>query len=688
MRLRETIRLPNRLNEEAHTYTTPRRAPRRAIGSYQCRADTFNPNLPPAAFPTLDRPRPPQLRPDKQNHEVEDHDHRKRSYECMINGDDGDVVDDPVLETGAATRDECEEIPVEQFDNLIASNGELNLIYVKNMAIMAGAEPESATFEKSMEDSDTDGEDEALVIEPLTVRFLSMPGGPDENEALTRRADPTLQASQWRDLLPQMQVEVFENVEESHSRPARILLGISEEEMKELERNRGLRAKQLEKEDRLLEAMRAQQLRAILRTNNVTPRASQVHPKVACQMVLRRYLRKIKGAVAPDFLICPADEVLRARRLLLKRGLDGKLAGDWTGYMTGLQVSVDDLRRGLETSTVPELRASDSSGRSSAGDAAIDNRTLRVTDRTSAQVSLINCIGTKSPSMLKDILSCQGHVNDPPRWLLLCHRDTSKNFHHPNWDNHVETRLISEEKLAQRTHPELQYIQPKNTFKEFPPLSWIFFERCGPILVTRKGDTTTTSGANEHHQSHPDASTGTSQRAASRTMSIGSGQSGGMKRMTVSMRIRNQINGMVVEAHRRMSEGAAREAQQDEPSKARKLLPEEIWTPPTSPSQVLCTTDLMLLQDGDNDAFAESAEFPRIEDTQAELSESVMDDMLSQDTEASSHTTCELGPGLEAKGQSNSAKPDVDTRSESESVGSDADEYDTADEMILVQVPI
>ncbi|PYH79121.1 hypothetical protein BO82DRAFT_356712 [Aspergillus uvarum CBS 121591] len=517
---------------------------------------------------------------------------------------------------------------------------------------------------------------------------IAVVGRDPESEALTRRVDLTLQASQWRDLSPHMQVEVFENVEESHSRPARILLGISEEEMKELEYNRGLRAKQLEKEDRLLEAMRAEQLRAILRTNNVTPRASQVQPKLACQMVLRRYLRKIKGAVALDFLICPADEVLRARRFLLKRELDGRLAGDWTGCTTGLQVSADDLRRGLEKSIVPEPRPSDSSGMSSAGDAAIDNRTLRVTDRTSVQVSLINCIGTKSPSMLKDILSCQGHVNDPPRWLLLCHRDTSKNFHHPNWDNHVETRLISEEKLAQRTHPELQYIQPKNSFKEFPPLSWIFFERCGPILATRKSDTTTTSGANEHHQRHPDASTGTSQRAASGSMSIGSGQPGGMRRMTVSMRIRNQINGMVVEAHKRMSKGAAREAQQDEPSRSRKLLPEEIWTPPTSPSQVLRRTDLMSLQDSDNDAFSESAEYPRIEDTQAESSESVKDDMLSQETEASSHTTCELDPGLEAEEQSNSAKPDVDTRSESESVGSDAEECDTADEMILVQVPI
>ncbi|OJK04788.1 hypothetical protein ASPACDRAFT_109671 [Aspergillus aculeatus ATCC 16872] len=182
MRLRETIRLPNRLNEEAQTYTTPRRAPCRVISSYQSQTDTFNPNLTPAAFPTLDRPRHPQLRTDNQTHEDKNNDSRKRSYECMINDDDD--VD------GAESRAECEEIPVEQIENLIANNGELNLIYVKNMAIMARAESESATFEKSMEDSDTDEEeDEELVVEPLTVRFLCIFGeGPDsESEGLTRR---------------------------------------------------------------------------------------------------------------------------------------------------------------------------------------------------------------------------------------------------------------------------------------------------------------------------------------------------------------------------------------------------------------------------------------------------------------------------------------------------------------------
>ncbi|RAH40994.1 uncharacterized protein BO95DRAFT_518297 [Aspergillus brunneoviolaceus CBS 621.78] len=661
MRLRETIRLPNRLNEEAHTYTTTRRAPRRVISSYQSRADTFNPNLPPAAFPTLDRPRHPQLRTDDPTHEGKDNGSRKRSYDCMINNAD---IDGPVLETAAEPRAECEEIPVEQIDNLIVSNGELNPIYVKNMAIMAQAESESATFEKGMEDSDTDEEeDDEPVVEPLT-------------------------ASQWRDLSPQMQVEVFENVEESHSRPARILLGISEEDMKELERNRGLRAKQLEKEDRLLEAMRGKQLGAILRTNNVTPRATQVQPKVACQMILRQSLRKIKRAIEPDFLICLADEVLRARRFLLKREMDGELAGDWRGYTTRLQISADDLCRGLAKSTVPEPRRSDASAMNSTGGDAVDNTALRMTDRTSAQVSEINGIGTKCPSMLKDILSCQGQVKDPPRWLLLSHRDTSKNYHHPNRDNHIHTQLVSEERLAQRTHPELQYIQPKNIFKEFPPLSLVFFERCDPILATRKGDTATTSGMNERHQRYPDASTGTSQRAAGGSVSIGSGHSGWMKRMTVSMRIRNHINGMVKEAHKRMSEGAAGEAQQEEPSNCRKLLPEDIWTPPTSPSQVLRTTDFLSLQDDDNYAFAESAEFPGIEDTQAESSDGVMDDMLGQDTGASSHTTCESDPVLKTKKQSNSAKPDVSTRSESESVGSDADEYDTADEMVLVQVPI
>ncbi|PYH48420.1 uncharacterized protein BP01DRAFT_389043 [Aspergillus saccharolyticus JOP 1030-1] len=660
MRLRESIRLPDRLNEGAHPYnTTPRRVLRRTTRPSRITANTFNPKLPPAAFPTLDQPLPPKSFTNNENNEAVKHDTRKRSYASIIN----DSHDDHVFESRAPTRVDFEESPTESIDNLIASNGEFNSIYVENMARMAQAGLDTTmAFEKSMEDSDTEAEVDGPTIEPLAP-------------------------SQWRNLSPPMQVEIFENVEASRRRPAGVLLGVSEEDIKEIERNRGLRTKQLEQEDKLLEAMRAKQLRAILRINHANWRASQIQPNVACKMIMRRYLRKIRKSTISEYLICPTHEFLRARRFLLKREVDASLAGDWGPVATSIQLSVDDLEYRSKKTAVPQPSPSDISAILCADNAASLDPSSRAADSISAQVSLLNRVGTKRLPKLKDILSCQGQVNEPPRWLVLSHRDTSKNYHHPNWDNHIETRLIKEEKEAQRRSPEGRYILPKQTFVHFPPLGWIFFDRPRPLFTQSGEGATTTPADHEHYQTHLNAPTVTSQTAADRIKPNGSDRLTGLKRMTFSMRIRQQIDGMMAEAHRRLSEEATGYAQQAALNGPSRLLDEIIWTPPASPSRASCMTHVKHWKGGVNDS-SESAANPKTADTQTESSDNTSAEIPSADTQASSHPICEPEPRSEAEEQVKNGTLNLDTRSENESTGS-ADEYDAVDdEMVLVQVPV
>ncbi|RAL07184.1 uncharacterized protein BO97DRAFT_429559 [Aspergillus homomorphus CBS 101889] len=657
MRLRETIRPPGRLSEEASTYTTPRRTYRRGSISSRVRCEAFNPNLPPAAFPTLDRPRDPKPNTDAQNNNADDYTSRKRSYNCMDTGSHGHPQPELVTETWA----EVQEIPVELIDNLFASNGELNSVYRKNMAIMAGAGPERSPFEESMEDSDTDEEAEGLAIEPLAP-------------------------IDWHDLLPPVQVEIFENVESSYSRPARALLGISDEDLEEVQHNLVLRARQLKREDRLLEAMRAKQLRAILQTNNAAPRASQVPPKLACQMISRRYLRNIRGTTTSDFLTCPADEVLRARRYIEKREMDGSIVGDWgDDDAVRMQLSVEDLTRKSEKNPASHLYPSEQSVLSPVGDSAFVDISSPRTDRTSAQVSLINSIGTKCLPMLKDSVLCQGQANDPPRWLALSHWNTSENYHHPNWDNHVKTREIEEILEAQRTNPDGQYIQLRNTFLHFPPLSWIFHERSCPVFASQREAPGEASRSNQGQRAHSNTSTRTSQMAARRTKSSGSSPSSETRLVRVFMRLRQEITVMVIEARRRMTERSNREVQRAALSDHRKLPYEDIWTPPTSPSRGFhMPASRPLRSVSSNVFFTPRAAVPQEEDARVESSDSVMSDLSTQDTEASARTSVEPRSGSEAKEQSETAMPEAETSSEVGSTGSGAEEYDTADEMVLV----
>lgn len=148
MRLRDNIHPPQRFNSEL-LYTPAFRGSRRKARSREPPPYIdYNPNLPPAAFPTLDILR----EPDKY-----DHGNIRQSLikgelqrNGNLNGNYGSNGQDE--ERGV----EFEDLPIDSIENDIASNGNLNPVYVRNMAIMARAGQSSSDIDLDMEDSDPD----------------------------------------------------------------------------------------------------------------------------------------------------------------------------------------------------------------------------------------------------------------------------------------------------------------------------------------------------------------------------------------------------------------------------------------------------------------------------------------------------------------------------------------------------
>jgi hypothetical protein len=116
MELRETVRPPQRYDAE-FIYTPARRRNLRRT-SAPTYVD-YNPNLPPAAFPTLDKPRP------VSDGQIEHSQSRKTDRDGDVDMDNNDEENDGL--------DELQHIQIHDVDNYLASNGTQNSTYAKNI---------------------------------------------------------------------------------------------------------------------------------------------------------------------------------------------------------------------------------------------------------------------------------------------------------------------------------------------------------------------------------------------------------------------------------------------------------------------------------------------------------------------------------------------------------------------------
>lgn len=129
-----------------------------------CRSITkpFDPNMPPAAFPSLDRPHAnPQVRrliikmPQSRHHS-------------------GTDLPPPAAAASQQKRrvtwgpTTVDKVPMDNLENHVASNNDSNPVYARNMAIMAGAALEDS-FDTSDEDEDTAMSDNENLPDPTQV---------------------------------------------------------------------------------------------------------------------------------------------------------------------------------------------------------------------------------------------------------------------------------------------------------------------------------------------------------------------------------------------------------------------------------------------------------------------------------------------------------------------------------------
>ncbi|KAF7528574.1 hypothetical protein PCG10_000419 [Penicillium crustosum] len=277
----------------------------------------FNPNLPPAAFPSLSRP---QAGRDSiasaQNRGVGDSQQHMQTSDVTLplqNAGTTPTVPSPPSET--------ERVPMDQLDNHIASNNMDNPVYARNVNVarMTRADAPPATEDMvTSPDSDDD---------PL----------PDASQVLL----DAIPNPKWKDLHRAMQVEIVENTMKYHSwRRVCDLLGLGPDERRQLTQTISIRNKQIERENKRLDQMRRKQREVLMRIDN----SDLKHFKPPPQLVLKRIARKTNRNLVTkytDLLMCQAHDVLKARQYLHQHGLPRRNAGDWGDSLVVLQESDD-----------------------------------------------------------------------------------------------------------------------------------------------------------------------------------------------------------------------------------------------------------------------------------------------------------------------------------------------------------
>jgi hypothetical protein len=136
----------------------------------------------------------------------------------------------------------------------------------------------------------------------------------------------------WSDLSPSFQAEIAINLSQ-HYRWSTVYsrLGLGEKEREELQELIRHRENQVAMEDSALRAMRAKQLKALLRIDNSSASRNRTPHKLIFRKISRKTAQRLRGNIETDYLLCEVEELLNARRFLQRRGIERHYAGEWSG---------------------------------------------------------------------------------------------------------------------------------------------------------------------------------------------------------------------------------------------------------------------------------------------------------------------------------------------------------------------
>ncbi|KAJ5493899.1 hypothetical protein N7463_009986 [Penicillium fimorum] len=334
MKLRDSIRAPVRYGEDEfetpswislrHGYdeffddSVELGEPGRPRPQKRRRTNTvpFNPNLPPAAFPSFSRQQPGRnSAASKENNAVGDSQQNIQSRDFALNSRNVGMA--PIVPSSAPG---IEQVPMNQLENHVASNNMDNPVYAKNMEMASMTRMDAAPDPKDRVTS-PDSDDDPL---------------PDATQALL----DTIPNPKWKDLHKAMQVEIVENTMRYHSwRRVCDLLGLGPDERTDLKQVIGIRNKQIERENKSLEKMRRKQRNALMRIDNSDLKLFQPPPQLVLKRIARETSRTLFLTEYTDLLMCQAHDVLKARQYLHQHGLPRRYAGDWGDSLVVLHES-------------------------------------------------------------------------------------------------------------------------------------------------------------------------------------------------------------------------------------------------------------------------------------------------------------------------------------------------------------
>ncbi|GFF30176.1 hypothetical protein IFM46972_02846 [Aspergillus udagawae] len=470
MRLRESIRPPERFNSELIITPSPKKTLREPTNLRIPHSIDYNPNLPPAAFPTLDPANLSQSRPGEQNRAKAEQDGVTTAVQRDASSIEFHGMDTEEKEAW----EKLEDISIDELEDLIASNGELNPIYVKNMESMATAETSSSS-DMDIEDSDHD--------EPMTdidrrhaesIRFIHDP--------------------KWSDLSPSLQAEIAINLSQ-HYRWSTVYsrLGLGEREREELQEFIRCRDHQVAIEDSALHAMRAKQLRALLRIDNGSASRHKTPHKLVFRKVSRKTTQSLKSNIETDYLLCEVGELLNARRFLQSRGIERHYAGEWSGSIVTWPRAQD---------------ASDAERRGSQGDSMVNGPvtplgvgSITINDRRHDFADSSRPHPASPPYRIvpttEDIegalVQYQGR-DLPPRKL----------YHRGAGTRRLIVRLKFGQPRAKFFQAWKQSVHPRRLVQSLPPLDVIYKASSRPEESEGGAGTTTTSATNSSHSALDD----------------------------------------------------------------------------------------------------------------------------------------------------------------------------------------
>ncbi|KAI9711677.1 MAG: hypothetical protein M1812_007110 [Candelaria pacifica] len=338
MQLRNTIKRPTRFEEDPTIYQAPKRAPQtylpKAARPHSC--VEFNPNLPPAAFPTLDRVRPES----------------SATSALSANVPEGDYSTDlaplyQVTPTSAQKASEahcpkparCKWYPDCTQDSLIGfdpkshlNNGPPNPIFVQNweLAGQLMQRTDEEWFEQEMLTSEDEDDDHPM--SDNRVRAPYNPSPHSSSQALTPSSTqsnpqigplPDLPQVVWNDLTLAVQLLIFKFLSRRNPPPTvRNKLGLTKPTYTKIARARTLQQSLEDTED--------ERIKEVIDKQNKLLMQGQKVDQLAFSDIFNQHLESpIRIAAQTNYEVKTMAEIEVGRRFLACRNLDVEILGEW-----------------------------------------------------------------------------------------------------------------------------------------------------------------------------------------------------------------------------------------------------------------------------------------------------------------------------------------------------------------------